>query len=133
MMILGTMEGNVRIIKDVHLDSREEIFQDLIHNKYVIRTKWGDNYFATASYDKTVNLYKIEDSNDGINYKHIQKWSFSGNVEAMEFTPDGISLVVATRGDNYLNYIQLRDLSVNKFSITFSVFVFFFNFFALDF
>lgn len=115
---MGTMEGAVRIFRNVHLDdSRDEVFDELIHSKYVIRTKWGKNCFATASYDKTVNLYRLEDgsSEEEAKYKHVQKWSFSGNVEALEFTPDGIALIVATRGDNYLNYIQLGDLSVRYF------------------
>jgi len=114
MAIFGLMDGNVKIMKNIHELSREEIFTEPIHSKYVVRVKWGDKCFATASYDKTVNLYRLKEGSTEENpiYEHTQKWSFSGNVEAMEFTPDGIALIVAIRGDNYLNYIQLRDFSV---------------------
>jgi len=116
MAIFGLMDGNVKIMKNIHELSREEIFTEPIHSKYVVRVKWGDKCFATASYDKTVNLYRLKEGSTEENpiYEHTQKWSFSGNVEAMEFTPDGIALIVAIRGDNYLNYIQLRDFSISR-------------------
>ena len=115
-MIFGMMDGSVRILRNVHLPGPEELFHDTeLHTKYVIRAKWGKGCFATASYDRTVHLYRLvagSTEEDGT-YEHTQKWSFSGNVESLEFTPDNLALVVAARGDNYLSYIQLRDLSVS--------------------
>ena len=110
---MGLMDGTVRVMKNVHQDSREDVWQGPVHAKYVVRAKCGpEDYFATGSYDRTVHLHRMSAEGE---YSHVQKWSFGGNVESIEFTPDQIALIVSARGDNYLSYIQLRDFTVGSF------------------
>merc|ERR1712137_804260 len=111
-LLMGLMDGTVRVMKNVHQDSREDVWQGPVHAKYVVRAKWGpEDYFATGSYDRTVHLHRMSAEGE---YSHVQKWSFGGNVESIEFTPDQIALIVSARGDNYLSYIQLRDLTISR-------------------
>lgn len=47
-------------------------------------------------------------------YELLKRWSFGGNVEAIEFTPDSNTLIVSARNDNYLNYIDLHSFEVKR-------------------
>jgi WD40 repeat protein len=78
------------------------------HTKYVIRAKWHPtrtDLFVTAGYDHICTLWHRESESQPWSKQH--SWHFAGNVEAVEFSPDGEQLVIASRGVPYLTYVNL--------------------------
>lgn len=62
------------------------------HRKYVVRVRWSPcgNYFATASYDRTSELWKkIDDT-----YCAFQAFHFEGNVECVAFSSGHSSNII---------------------------------------
>ena len=114
---MGFMDGSIKIVSNIYTDERKTVFEvKELHQKYVVRVKWGQDCFATASYDKTVCLFNLQPGGEATEgkYQFSKKWSFCGNVESIEFTPDYLTLIVAVRGDNYLNYINLSTYEINR-------------------
>lgn len=80
------------------------------HEKYVVRVKWSPDglWFATASYDRTANLYKKKPDSDPIQFEKVKTFHFRGAVEALEFSPDNDELCIAVRDDCLLYFIDLK-------------------------
>eukprot|EP00612_Vaucheria_litorea_P000468 CAMPEP_0171451702 /NCGR_PEP_ID=MMETSP0945-20130129/99_1 /TAXON_ID=109269 /ORGANISM="Vaucheria litorea, Strain CCMP2940" /LENGTH=345 /DNA_ID=CAMNT_0011976211 /DNA_START=252 /DNA_END=1285 /DNA_ORIENTATION=+ len=87
------------------------------HAKYVVRCKFSQegDYFATASHDKTVALYKINysDFNQSFQFEKLTKLFLPEAVESVEFVGGAPSnekrqLVIACREQCFLTYINLE-------------------------
>ena len=59
MIVAGSMDGSVVVIAEVDQSMEGKVlFNTIIHSKYVVRVKWGEDFFITASYDKSVCLFR---------------------------------------------------------------------------
>jgi len=110
LLIIGTMDENHALVEIKENEDRVyfEIYQKWhSHTKYVIRAKWSPNgfLFATASHDKTIVFWKLDDTKT--NATKLKTLNFSGNVEAIEFTKDSKFLIAAIRENAFLQYIHL--------------------------
>ncbi|KAJ2960074.1 hypothetical protein NQZ79_g4475 [Umbelopsis isabellina] len=72
-------------------------------------------WYASASYDRTLNIYSW---NNELGYQLVKKFGpLVGNVEAICFLPDSLTLVAGVRDDNYLHYISLKDFSDTRYNM----------------
>eukprot|EP01113_Clastostelium_recurvatum_P007696 TRINITY_DN13599_c0_g1_i3.p1 TRINITY_DN13599_c0_g1~~TRINITY_DN13599_c0_g1_i3.p1 ORF type:complete len:454 (-),score=112.17 TRINITY_DN13599_c0_g1_i3:148-1467(-) len=85
------------------------------HNKYVVRAKWHPDgvRFATGSYDRSACIYR-QTAEHPPAYELVRTFTYEGTVEGLAFTPDGDSLIVSVRGDNYLHYIDMNTYEEDK-------------------
>eukprot|EP01091_Cochliopodium_minus_P017374 TRINITY_DN6792_c0_g1_i1.p1 TRINITY_DN6792_c0_g1~~TRINITY_DN6792_c0_g1_i1.p1 ORF type:complete len:384 (+),score=97.19 TRINITY_DN6792_c0_g1_i1:32-1183(+) len=112
-LLASSMDSTCRII-DSSNGKFLQSFKD--HNKYVVRCKWSDDgkYFATASYDKTVNLYGVKENGE-FELKH--NYQFLNVIEAICFTVDSKQLVCGIRDDNHLYYLNLETQQRSKYNM----------------
>ncbi|OAD04780.1 hypothetical protein MUCCIDRAFT_155716 [Mucor lusitanicus CBS 277.49] len=76
---------------------------------------------ATASYDRTVCVYGVDESQQGSaslpKYKLLKQLGpFIGNAETICFAND-TTLVVGVRDDNYLHYINLENMQQQRINM----------------
>ncbi|CAB4375114.1 unnamed protein product [Rhizophagus irregularis] len=137
LVLTGSMDSTCALINITTLDVLQT-FKD--HLKYVVRARFSidGNMIVTASYDHTINIYKVvnDESNPILSptspytpltpstpntplpkYNKIHSTRFGGNIESMCFLPDNQYLVVGVRGDNYLHYINLTNFSDKKYNM----------------
>jgi WD40 repeat protein len=115
LLLIGSMDENHAILK-LKEKSEEEVAVKVLqtyhlHEKYVVRTKWNPkgNLFATASHDKTVGIYSLNE--ETLESVFVKQLHFQGAVEAIQFTKDGKQLIVATRDDANLHYVDVENWS----------------------
>ncbi|KAI9320222.1 WD40-repeat-containing domain protein [Dichotomocladium elegans] len=111
-MLTASMDGTA-VLVDTTRDGDDDKavvqrFKD--HRKYVVRAIFSPvdgRYMATASYDRTVNVYEYD---QGLGHYRLihQLGPFIGNVEAICFVENAV-LVVGVRNDNYLHYIHIPE------------------------
>ncbi|EGD82211.1 hypothetical protein PTSG_02882 [Salpingoeca rosetta] len=111
LMLVGGMDGATNV-----LDMEGNVVQaGPKHRKYVVRVRWSPcgQYFATASYDGTAELWargtstrsKGDDGgsgngdNSGEEYERLQQFHFEGNVECVTFAPP-LDTAADTGGDD---------------------------------
>ncbi|KAJ3063228.1 hypothetical protein HK102_008536, partial [Quaeritorhiza haematococci] len=132
ILLVSGMDGAHHIV-DLRTLEPAQSFRD--HKKYVVRAQFSPfddgEWFATGSHDRTVHIYRrttttttedamnTEDDDTSLpdtpRYEKVHTLTFRGPVESMCFLPpldpntsDPTStLVVGTRDDNYLHYIDL--------------------------
>jgi len=107
VIAIGSFNGSHFVVDYEKKDSKVlQAFSD--HSKYVVSVKWspGGQYLATASHDKTVNIYREESTNKWISLK---TFPFLGTVEAIEWIKNDV-LLVGVRNDNYLRAIDVTTL-----------------------
>ncbi|CAO3700645.1 unnamed protein product [Rhizopus stolonifer] len=121
LVLTTSMDGSSVIVdssfepdfgQDLETSGVHQVFRD--HQKYVIRGLFSQDgeYMATASYDRTVCVYK-NTSEDLPTFALVKQLGpFVGNVETICFAKD--QLVVGVRDDNYLHYIQLPNLNIQR-------------------
>lgn len=114
LLLIGTMCESHALLQ--LNDLADEVQIDVLktwklHDKYVVRVKWSPlgNLFATASHDKTVGIYQFDQIT--LEATFVKQLYFGGAVEAIQFTLDGKKLIVATRDDSNLHYVNLEDWS----------------------
>jgi len=106
IILSGGMDSNHHLI-DI---SRGVILQSWTdHKKYVVRTRFipDGTKFITASYDRTVRIYGQKDSE---NYTELTHFTFTGTIEALELSQDGNTLIIGSRDDNYLHFLDIDKL-----------------------
>lgn len=133
LLVTSSMDGSHQTV-DLETQAVVQRWKD--HRKYVTRVGFSldGEYLVSASYDKTCNIYRREAGTgdgkmlptfDGAHdssaprYKKVKTITFIGAVESICFlpsppmsqsNPEGkvySTLVVGSRDDNYLNYIDL--------------------------
>ncbi|CAI8053608.1 Transcription initiation factor TFIID subunit 5 [Geodia barretti] len=78
------------------------------HTKYVVRVLWSSsgNFFITASYDKTICVYKLR--NDEVElYDIIQKLHFKGVIESLAFCKCR-QMNMNSIGDDYVSFVPMH-------------------------
>lgn len=110
LMLSSSMDGTAKTM-DLTYGEVVQDFKD--HKKYVVSAKFSPDgqYFVSASYDRTLNIYK---SITPTSYEKVHTATFRGPVESLCFMPPSTdnkphSVVVGAREDNYLTYISLDD------------------------
>ncbi|KAI7900801.1 WD40-repeat-containing domain protein [Cokeromyces recurvatus] len=131
LMLTTSMDGTSALVNvsfEESLNDQEaekvglhQLFRD--HKKYVVRGLFSPvegKYIATASYDRTVCIYSMEQEDEAQNlpnYKLIkQVGPFIGNVETICFV-DEITLVIGVRDDNYLHYLNLETMQQERINM----------------
>lgn len=130
LLVASCMDGTHQT---VDLESQQVVQRWKDHRKYVTRVGFSPDgkFLVSGSYDKTCNIYQLDGSTtdialrptaDGLHdsaaprYEKVKSFTFIGAVESMCFLPAPPSpdvpepfstLIVGTRDDNYLNYIDL--------------------------
>ncbi|CAG8572711.1 3609_t:CDS:2 [Paraglomus occultum] len=139
LMLTASLDGTAALI-DVVKNDKVQIFKDL-HSKPIVKAKFSNdgNLFVTASYDHTLNFFKMVPpvtpttpvtpatpqtprsptyvSPTGIKYVKIHTMKFPSALEAIAFLPDGHTLIVSIRENNYLHYIDLLTFNVEKYNM----------------
>ncbi|KAI8998157.1 WD40-repeat-containing domain protein [Gaertneriomyces semiglobifer] len=130
-LLTAGMDGAHHIV-DIRTGTSVQNWHD--HAKYVTQAGFSTcddgTYLVTASYDKTVNIYRQASrpavADDRPLYEKVHTMTFNGAVESICFLDPAHrsasnahpTLVVGTRDDNYLHYIELdgaewKDSTVN--------------------
>ncbi|KAI9358567.1 WD40-repeat-containing domain protein [Zopfochytrium polystomum] len=126
IVLVAGMDGSHHLY-DLRTGNPFQSWRD--HTKYVVRASFSPDgeWFATAGYDKTANIYRLqeprdsdqqeplgkEDGHDQGNppqYEKVQTLYFNGPVECLAFVrTDGASgtLIIGARNDNYLHFVTL--------------------------
>lgn len=113
LMLSSSMDFSVTL-SDLETNERLSLWNH--HKKFVVHAKFapdGSSFFS-ASYDHTLVLYRPSDPH---HFAPVRTFEFDGNVEAACYTLDSQWIVVGVRDDNYLHYIDLNSLTVNKFNM----------------
>ncbi|KAF9191767.1 hypothetical protein BGZ51_000114 [Haplosporangium sp. Z 767] len=125
LMLTGAMDKTVAITNTITGEEHQK-FKD--HTKFVVRAKFAMDGAAliTGSHDKTVNIYKAQQQQqDGQNklpiYVLDKTLNFKGAVEGMCVLPSSKNrpptVVIGTRDDNYLHYVDLINYSTVKYNM----------------
>ncbi|XP_011270465.1 hypothetical protein CAOG_08825 [Capsaspora owczarzaki ATCC 30864] len=120
--LTSSMDRSHQIV-DIETGDVLQTFAD--HTKFVVRVQWSPNgeYFATASYDHHVGLYRrvqkvskpVEDDDDSdaeeepapFKFERVGHFLFEGYAEALCFSPEGDELCMAARNDCFLHFVEL--------------------------
>eukprot|EP01105_Mastigella_eilhardi_P008644 TRINITY_DN208_c1_g1_i1.p1 TRINITY_DN208_c1_g1~~TRINITY_DN208_c1_g1_i1.p1 ORF type:complete len:408 (-),score=122.25 TRINITY_DN208_c1_g1_i1:1265-2488(-) len=106
ILLASTLAFTHHVIDISATDKVVQSFKD--HSKYAVIVRWSidGSMFATASYDKSVKLYKATAA--ALTYECVHTWVFSTVVEALTFAPDG-SIYAAMRENNYIHILNPTD------------------------
>ncbi|KAL6058672.1 LisH domain-containing protein [Balamuthia mandrillaris] len=109
LLLTAAMDGyhNLVDVSDPSSPTVRQQFKE--HSKYVVRVSWSPDgeHFATCSYDHSVAIYELEPEQRD-SYVLKKRLNYPTNPEAIQFTPDGETLIVAVRDDNYLHYVNVH-------------------------
>ncbi|GJJ78035.1 hypothetical protein EMPS_10394 [Entomortierella parvispora] len=125
LMLTSAMDKTA-VITNTVTGKEHQKFKD--HAKFVVRAKFAMEgaMFITGSHDKTANFYKAQqrqshDTNDLPVYALDKTMVFKGAVESMCVLPPSKNraptVIIGTRDDNYLHYIDLTNYSVTKYNM----------------
>jgi COMPASS component SWD3 len=136
LMLTASLDGSAALI-DVVKNDKVQTFKDL-HNKPIVRAKFSNDggLFITTSYDHTLNIFEMVSpatpispitpasprspssaSPTGIRYRKLKTMKFPTALEGVAFLPDGQTLVVSMRENNYLHYIDLNTFDIEKYNM----------------
>jgi WD40 repeat protein len=122
LMLTTSMDGTA-VIVDTQADDDNAVVQRFKdHQRYVVRGVFSPGpgrFFATASYDRTLCIYKdntsSEDDDDKASYDLVAKRGpYVGNVETLVFSPDGTTLIAGIQNDHCLHVIHLDDSDLTQ-------------------
>jgi WD40 repeat protein len=109
------MDGSTWVVEgDVHTPGP-------VHRKYAVRCAWSTDgtMFATASYDKTVQVWQRMSASDA--YTPCTTLQFVGNPEAIEFHAvtgqEHEQLLVGVRDDCHLHMYDVASWQVDKINL----------------
>ncbi|KAF9939922.1 hypothetical protein BGZ65_008960, partial [Modicella reniformis] len=123
LMLTSAMDKTVVLTNTITGDERQ-IFKD--QAKFVVRARFAMDgaVFITGSHDHTVNIYKAQpdlDQNNLPRYILDKTLTFKGAVEATCVLPSSTSraptVVIGTRNDNYLYYVDLTTYNIVKYNM----------------
>lgn len=115
LVLSASMDGSHALLNVDALGSDEElvrVYKD--HRKFVVRAKWSPDgrFFATASYDHTACLYGPDAP-----YDLVERYQMKGTVEGIAFLADASAVVIASRDDCFLHYVELPSRTVAKYNM----------------
>jgi COMPASS component SWD3 len=104
------MDGRHHILQVAEDGSLSVVQTFYDHSKYVVKSRWfnAGNSYMTASHDKTVNVYCMNEEMQM--FEKNRTLYFKTPVESIACTMgDGSVLVVGVRDDNYLHYFRVDE------------------------
>ncbi|KAG0275057.1 hypothetical protein BGZ95_009212 [Linnemannia exigua] len=125
LMLTSAMDKSAVLTNTITGEVHQK-FKD--HTKFVIRARFAMDGAAiiTGAHDKTVNIYKVKEDENQINgglpaYVLDKTLIFKGAVEGMCVLPSSKNrpptVVIGTRDDNYLHYVDLSNYSIVKYNM----------------
>ncbi|KAF9354683.1 hypothetical protein BGX26_007492 [Mortierella sp. AD094] len=124
LMLTSAMDKTM-VLTNTITGEQHQHFKD--HTKFVVRAKFAKDgdIIVTGSHDKTVNVYKVQ---PGQNADQLPRYvldktlNFKGSVEGLCVLPMTSSrtaptVVIGTRDDNYLHYVDLDNYSTVKYNM----------------
>ncbi|KAG0260634.1 hypothetical protein DFQ27_003430 [Actinomortierella ambigua] len=126
LMLTSSMDKST-VLTNAITGQQHQIFHD--HSKFVTRARFAmnGNLIVTGSHDRTVVVYKVVpgsgDSAGGMLpvYAKDKEFSFKGTVEGFCVLPPSPNrpptVVIGTRDDNYLHYIDLVQYTTTRFNM----------------
>ncbi|KAF9930141.1 hypothetical protein FBU30_000809 [Linnemannia zychae] len=125
LMLTSSMDKSIALTNTITGEEHQK-FKD--HSKFVIRAKFAMDGAAiiTGAHDMTVNIYKVKDDqnrgNDNLpTYALDKTLNFRGAVEGMCVLPLSKNrpptVVIGTRNDNYLYYVDLTNYNTVKYNM----------------
>ncbi|KAG0043938.1 hypothetical protein BGZ83_010820 [Gryganskiella cystojenkinii] len=121
LMLTSAMDKTAVLTNTVTGEEHQK-FKD--HTKFVVRAKFAMDgaMFITGSHDKTVNFYKTQQLQNSLPVYTLDKtMNFKGAVESMCVLPSSRNraptVVIGTRDDNYLHYIDLTNYTTTKYNM----------------
>ncbi|KAF9138151.1 hypothetical protein BGX30_009470 [Mortierella sp. GBA39] len=125
LMLTSAMDKSA-VLTNTITGQEHQKFKD--HTKFVIRAKFAMDgaVIITGSHDKTVNIYKVKEDRNQSNgslptYVLDKTLNFKGAVEGMCVLPPSKNrsptVVIGTRDDNYLHYVDLTTYSTVKYNM----------------
>ncbi|KAF9974557.1 hypothetical protein BGZ73_002041 [Actinomortierella ambigua] len=126
LMLTSSMDKST-VLTNIVTAQQHQIFHD--HAKFVTRAKFAmdGNLIVTASHDRTVVVYKAVPASDASAgetlplYAKDKDFSFKGAVEGFCVLPPSPNrpptVVIGTRDDNYLHYIDLLQYTVTRYNM----------------
>ncbi|KAF9356449.1 hypothetical protein BGX34_009928 [Mortierella sp. NVP85] len=122
LLLTSAMDKSVVLTNTITGEEHQK-FQD--HAKFVVRAKFAMEgaAFITGSHDKTVNIYKVQQELDQKLPRYVldKTLTFKGAVEGMCVLPPSKSrpptVVIGTRDDNYLHYVDLTTYNTVKYNM----------------
>ncbi|KAF9905944.1 hypothetical protein EC991_001185 [Linnemannia zychae] len=125
LMLTSAMDKSTVLTNTITGEEHQK-FKD--HTKFVVRAKFAMDGAAiiTGAHDKTVNIYKVKEdqdhSTDGLpTYVLDKTLIFKGAVEGMCVLPPSKNrsptVVIGTRDDNYLHYVDLTNYNIVKYNM----------------
>ncbi|KAF9208465.1 hypothetical protein BGZ49_008753 [Haplosporangium sp. Z 27] len=124
LMLTSAMDKTI-VLTNTVTEKEHQRFKD--HSKFVVRAKFAmdGDIIITGSHDKTVNIYKVQPEQDESQlprYVLDETLNFKGAVESLCVLPMSSSrttptVVIGTRDDNYLHYVNLNDYTTVKYNM----------------
>ncbi|KAF9108052.1 hypothetical protein BGX29_003567 [Mortierella sp. GBA35] len=125
LMLTSSMDKSA-VLTNTITGEQHQKFKD--HTKFVVRAKFAMDGAAiiTGAHDKIVNIYKVkehqnQDKGSLPTYVLDKTLVFKGAVEGMCVLPPSNNrsptVVIGTRDDNYLHYIDLITYSIVKYNM----------------
>ncbi|KAF9156813.1 hypothetical protein BGX21_001842 [Mortierella sp. AD011] len=124
LMLTSAMDKTM-VLTNTITGEQHQHFKD--HAKFVVRAKFAKDgdIIITGSHDKTVNIYKVQPGQDVHQlprYALDKTLNFKGAVEGLCVLPMTSSrtapiVVIGTRDDNYLHYVDLNNYTTVKYNM----------------
>ncbi|XP_065828803.1 uncharacterized protein [Oscarella lobularis] len=109
LLLTCGMDRSVCLV-DASPDGTEELLQKFTdHQKYVVRVCWAPSgkYFVSASYDKTVLIYRGDETCSS--FTQIDQQFFKGAIEGLTFFKTKDIFIVSVRDDCHLHLYELTE------------------------
>lgn len=121
LMLSGSLDGTA-VLTDCLEREVLQTFSD--QRRFVTRALFDPTgeYIAISSYDKCVCIYKADvvDKDHPAhrpNYTLLHKEKLDTNPETLLWLPDTSHVIVTCRNDNYIHYINMKDLKVTLYNM----------------
>ena len=121
ILLVAGMDGSHHIL---NVATGESLSSWKDHTKYIVHARFSPDakWIATASYDRSVNLYKAKEG-EATSFEWMRRLTFPGCVESLAFIPTttiaiptttASTLIVGSRDDHHLHFIQMRDEEITS-------------------
>ncbi|XP_031560619.1 COMPASS-like H3K4 histone methylase component WDR5A [Actinia tenebrosa] len=109
IILTGSMDRKCLLVKLLNADEHHVLQTFENHQKFVVKVRWSysGKYFATASYDQSVCIYREISGGNDLNYELWKQIEYKGQVEGIAFQKNKDVILVSVRNDNNLHVVNL--------------------------